>query len=355
MKKNKGFTLIELLSVVVVVAIILVVAIPNIMKIIDKAKMDSYNKTVDAIVRAAEIYAANHRNTIAGLNNTGDIVNISLQNLIDDKLIDNKIYDNINKKDIDPNSIILISLDSNNEYNYKFVNTYNSSDYVVDSSLKVWLDGYDAPVGNLWKDKSGNNYNGTMTSMAGTSTSGYNSTLKAYAFDGVNDNISIPYGNGINPNNYTISLVANTNIITTSQSFIATYNTVTPIAQRLYIANYYNTSNYSSTYNMGIQDQSWAYGIPIQNGVAPASSTSKVAITVQFENGQAKIYINNQYKFYRPYTAYSTASNFSLGYLPGGGYYLNGNIYSVKIYNRLLSSSELLANYLIDKQRFNIQ
>jgi prepilin-type N-terminal cleavage/methylation domain-containing protein len=336
---KKGFTLIELLSVIIILVIILLIAIPAVSKVIDDSKAKSYARTVEAINRAAELYVAKKSENIPGLNNAGDVVQLPLQTLIDEKLLSDKLYDNVNKTNINSNSFVLLSIDSTDKYNYKFININSVSDYVSDSSLKVWLDGYDAPSSNIWKDKSGNNNNGAIIGAT------YDSTNKGYNFNGNSSTvIATPFGNGINPNGYTISLVAKTNNAATSQMFLSTPTAGTN--QRLYIGCY------SSTYDTGIQAAAWGTAGVI--GTKPASTTLVKSIVVVFSNGLAKYYLNNQFYFSRIYTSYTLAGNLTMAYFTNA-YYLNGTIYSLRVYNRVLTSMELSTNYAIDKQRFNIQ
>ena len=52
---KKGFTLVELLAVIVILAIILLIAVPNIMGVVDGAKKDAYASSVMSIINAAEL------------------------------------------------------------------------------------------------------------------------------------------------------------------------------------------------------------------------------------------------------------------------------------------------------------
>lgn len=54
MKKRNGFTLVELLAVIVILAIILVIAVPQIMKTIDNARLGALNSSVKLIAASAE-------------------------------------------------------------------------------------------------------------------------------------------------------------------------------------------------------------------------------------------------------------------------------------------------------------
>ncbi len=59
MKKKNGFTLIELLAVIVILAIIALIAVPQILKILNKARLNAAKDSTYGIVKAAETYATN--------------------------------------------------------------------------------------------------------------------------------------------------------------------------------------------------------------------------------------------------------------------------------------------------------
>ena len=52
--KKKGFTLVELLAVIVILAIILVIAVPKIMDTIENAKLGAIESTARLIINGAE-------------------------------------------------------------------------------------------------------------------------------------------------------------------------------------------------------------------------------------------------------------------------------------------------------------
>lgn len=54
MKKNNGFTLVELLAVIVLLAILMVIAVPNAFKLATKVKGKSYQTKVDLIEKAGQ-------------------------------------------------------------------------------------------------------------------------------------------------------------------------------------------------------------------------------------------------------------------------------------------------------------
>ena len=55
-KKNRGFTLIELLAVIVIVAIIALIVVPQVIKILNKARLSSAEDSTYGIVSSAENY-----------------------------------------------------------------------------------------------------------------------------------------------------------------------------------------------------------------------------------------------------------------------------------------------------------
>ncbi len=96
MKKN-GFTIVEILAVIVVLAGIMALIIPNLTNSSEKAKERLYNSKIESIKKAAIIYAQDNYNTLIE-DATGRIVvvPIKLETLIAakyvvaDKTIDGK-------------------------------------------------------------------------------------------------------------------------------------------------------------------------------------------------------------------------------------------------------------------------
>lgn len=72
---KKGFTLVELLAVIVILAVILTIAVPNMFKIINKSKEDTYNNQVTMIIDAAKKYVVTEEVTVAV--SPGTCINLS--------------------------------------------------------------------------------------------------------------------------------------------------------------------------------------------------------------------------------------------------------------------------------------
>lgn len=85
---NKGFTLIELLAVLVVLALLAVIAFPNVTKMINDAKTKTKTVQFSSIKEAAKTYVAKHALEL------GDTNTICISDLKADGLLENtKIID----------------------------------------------------------------------------------------------------------------------------------------------------------------------------------------------------------------------------------------------------------------------
>lgn len=82
MKKmnTKGFTLVELLAVIVILAIILLIAVPNVMGIIEKAKQDAFCSTAKLAYNSVELFNLQYSTQIAGDSITIDLSTGSAEN-----------------------------------------------------------------------------------------------------------------------------------------------------------------------------------------------------------------------------------------------------------------------------------
>lgn len=101
MKNNKGFTLIELLAIVVILALIILIAAPNMTKQIKKK--DDTDQTIldEKIYNAARMYAAKYyAEKIVGVGVASEI-KFTLSDLESDGLLDLKgKCNNVDRKDI---------------------------------------------------------------------------------------------------------------------------------------------------------------------------------------------------------------------------------------------------------------
>lgn len=112
MNKN-GFTLVELLSVIIILAIILVIAIPKLTSSLSESKENLYNSTIKEIERTASQYVSSHPELI-----TDESFTISIDTLCEDKYLDCPITDPRDKSIISGNVVVSVT---NGSYEYNYV------------------------------------------------------------------------------------------------------------------------------------------------------------------------------------------------------------------------------------------
>ena len=61
---NKGFTLVEIIAVIVVIGLILILAVPNVLKISKQTKLKAYDTKIDLIEQAAVSYGMDNKSLI---------------------------------------------------------------------------------------------------------------------------------------------------------------------------------------------------------------------------------------------------------------------------------------------------
>ena len=71
---EKGFTLVELLAIIVILSIIMVIAVPNVLGIIDNARNNSFLATAKRIVLSVKTKTATNINLIPTTNLTAKVI-----------------------------------------------------------------------------------------------------------------------------------------------------------------------------------------------------------------------------------------------------------------------------------------
>ena len=88
MKRKSGFTLVELLAVIVVLAIVLLIAVPGVLAIIEQTKNRSYESQLKIIKEAARIYVTTMQPTWMDQQVVVNLTDLQGQGLVDKRLID---------------------------------------------------------------------------------------------------------------------------------------------------------------------------------------------------------------------------------------------------------------------------
>ena len=204
--------------------------------------------------------------------------------------------------------------------------------------------------GTVWRDKSGNGNDGTLTN--GPTFSSDNGG--AIVFDGADDNASIPHDSTIDFTTNSFSLHAwvrtdqtgNTRFIMGKGTSIAI---ASGVGYSLYLGNIGTT---------------WLFGVWDGTGNNSAGSTDYVEVgkwvnlcgVYSAEEGRHRMYTNGQLvsSLTRTVDSISTTNSLYVGVGPQAGGKWDGDIAYSSIYNRALSASEVQQNYNALKGRFGL-
>ena len=231
---------------------------------------------------------------------------------------------------------------------------FRYSPKIVTDGLVLYLDAANTKSyvsgSTSWNDISRSNINGTLVNgpiYSGTSGGGI-------VFDGSDDLIYVPFILNTSTN-YTIEVVAKCNNMTIDNS------------NRQTIWSF--TSGSSQGYQL-LDLEIWSDGLtsfngdnnlfasPLVRNFQPIGANNINVYTLSKSGTNQTWYINSIFKASVTQTYTGTSQYFKLGSrgtgATGTGQQWNGVIYSVKIYNRNLSTTEILQNYNATKSRFGL-
>ena len=131
--KNKGFTLIELLATITLLALIMLVVMPALVKQSDKVKKDLSKSQVDLIYSATESYVKKYKNNYPVV--LGQTYCVTLKELANEGLLPNDLTNYMNDIDVDMNLGVKITVDSKISYSYDFDYEKNACDASSDKEV----------------------------------------------------------------------------------------------------------------------------------------------------------------------------------------------------------------------------
>jgi Concanavalin A-like lectin/glucanases superfamily/Secretion system C-terminal sorting domain len=217
------------------------------------------------------------------------------------------------------------------------IQAQNIPNYVSPSGLLLWY-----PFTSNVIDSSGNLNNGTVNG-ATLSTNRFASTNSCYSFNGLTNRITAPSSSSLNPNYISVSVWVKPTMYTNSWQYI--------IDKSLDVSNTYDSRGWAIRMtNTGIIELEFR-----ANGImSPVFSTTTIPlntwshIVFTFNGSQLKLYFNNTNVFNQNITGLVTpnTSDLSIGYLPHVnmppyGYFWNGLIDDIGIWNRPLTPCEI--------------
>ena len=227
---------------------------------------------------------------------------------------------------------------------------YHTGPKIVTDGLVLCLDAADRNsyplTGSTWYDLSGNANNGTITGA--TFDSGNNGS---FSFDGTNDK-----GTFTSPINETSNQTYEvwTNAIASASAdngfaYILHNNSADSTTGNSYLTiGIRPTQEYYAALNGAYSNMS--------SGVT-ASNSNIVQIILTWDGTTQKMYINGDLK--NSDSLSTTPQNFSTttsfgDYVSLTYRMIQGNLYSIKVYNKALSANEVLQNYNATKGRFGL-
>ena len=231
---------------------------------------------------------------------------------------------------------------------------------IIDSNQKIVSNGLVLNVdaaqlrsypttGTTWSDLSGNGINGTLTN-----TPTFNSANGgSIAFNGTNQYVVMQENSALNTQTLTLEVWFKAN--STSQNGFLFEKGNVNTQYSLFIEGSNNTINFRQ-YLTNLSNFS-TITIPTSTNI---NTTNWFQIVGTFTSGSRCIYINGVLKNSdtRTGTIATNTNGASIatygGFNGSRGYYYNGNIGSVRVYNRVLSATEVAQNYNAIKSRFGL-
>ena len=331
MEKNKGFTLIELLVVIAILGIIIIVAVPKILDVVNKSRESAANSSIKLVKDAI-------KTQVASSNLIGtDFIKESDECYIfdfDDQSTKNVRMLNVKNKDKISGSIKYcnsVFYDDNLKFNGFDIQEDNSKSNYITTNLKLNLDASRNASNSNWNDLSGNDLNGKVNGAIYKKDN--------YYFKGFNSYISLGEVN---------------------------FDTILDSNERHVIANY----------------QFGGYGIIIEGGYIKAEvriggsyriinslekyEVNKIYTTqVTYDGNILKLYINGilqgSIEIDGKITSPDNNTELMIGTDPNGSTPSSdvstnfvGNVYSLRIYDGALTEEEIMQNYKIDQKKYKV-
>ena len=223
---------------------------------------------------------------------------------------------------------------------------------IVSSGLVLCLDAANKVSypgsGTTWNDLSGNNNTGTLTNGP-TFNAGNQGSI---VFDGTNDYVSVPYNTILNtPTGATYEIWFKPTVATAG-TFLnrgTSDSGATPDNPRFFV---YNTGNLYFDWSSPGSD---VY-LETSTGVTMGSWNQVIGLATP--SAQLRTFVNGRETSYSsrvnslPSTLPNTSTALEIGAAPWASSYFNGNISIVRLYNRVLTATEILQNYNAVKGRF---
>lgn len=154
---NKGLTLVETIAVLIILAIVAVIAVPNIAKNLRKGKNNLTDVQVNTVKTAAKNWSFDN---LDKLKDDENALKLTVAELQEDGYLDEKVID---PKDKNGNNIAVFAIIkqtklANNNYKYEYGAYYNMDDYYKTKAIQYAEDNELESVTITTKELKSQNY-----------------------------------------------------------------------------------------------------------------------------------------------------------------------------------------------------
>lgn len=123
---KKGFTLIETIMVIAILALLMLILVPNVISLINKNNIKSCQNLEASIKNAAKVYVANNKYQLefnCPDNNSTSKINVKLQSLVNsgNLKVEGELTNPVTEGTIDLNSVVEVTYNcKNKDFTYVF-------------------------------------------------------------------------------------------------------------------------------------------------------------------------------------------------------------------------------------------
>jgi hypothetical protein len=193
---------------------------------------------------------------------------------------------------------------------------------------------------------SGLTANGLIGGIGGTLVNGVGFTSSnggSFIFDGTNDYIDCGYNSSINnETQWTFECWYRSSSINTGGMLFSTFtNTPSNLG--------YNIEIYQSKLLLQI----WPASTYTQSSTT-LSNNIWYQLIVTYNSGSVSYYVNGESAGTASYTFTPSSANLLIGKWPTNNYFINGQLASVRFYNKVISAFEIKQNYNATKTRYGL-
>lgn len=343
MNSKKGFTLVELLGVLSLLAIICLIAYPQITSLLKKTSNNESNRFLDDVSFATEAYIQTNQENFEELQENNGVVFINFEELVKSGFLKSTMYDPITKQNIkDELHYTVKVMNNDSSLSYKIMS--DTTEAYIQDGLILYYDGYKQPVSQdgqtIWKDLSGNNADGIINGNIEWNQNSLTFDGSSYIESVTNsDEFLTVEVVSVWRNSFQGSLISN------SKSGAYGFNLLKKTDNDLC------GSSDALCAQIGTMEASWNWEYVSVNQTVEVDKIYRSYFIVDGINitvGQNEL---------KNSVAVSTSSygirESDSKMMIGSG--VEGEIYSVRIYNRALTEEEINENYQIDKIRFGIE